>query len=240
MPIRKKEEEQETHGAQDNPLGDPRAFRGYRTNLQKLAESTKKSEFLPSFSRSFGGFVIEVAKIIIIALLIIKPIHAFLLQPFYVKGASMEPTFRNNEYLIVDQLSYRLHDPRRGDVVVIRNPFQPDEFFIKRIIGLPADRLLIADGRITVFDAVHPDGQALDESAYLSSGSFTPGHTEVTLGVEEYYVLGDNRTASLDSRTFGPIERRAIVGRTAVRAWPIYRAQTFQTPTYPLPSPAAT
>ncbi len=219
-------------GAASNPIGDPKSFRGYSTNFQKMAKPEKKSDFLPKFKNSFGGFVIEVAKIVIIALIIIRPVHAFLIQPFYVKGASMEPNFHDQDYLIVDQLSYRLHDPRRGDVVVIHNPFQANEFFIKRIIGLPNETVRIADNTVTITNTEHPNGFVLDETPYLEPNVQTPGNIEVALSADEYYVMGDNRTASLDSRSFGPITRESIVGRTALRAWPIYQARTFQTPNY--------
>lgn len=219
-------------GVGANPLGDPRAFRGQTTNLKKLAESEKKSDFLPSFRRSVGGFVWELAKIVFIALAIIKPIHYFLLQPFYVRGASMEPNFYNNEYLIIDQLSYRLHEPRRGDVVVIHNPLKQKEFFIKRVIGLPGERIIIADGEVRISTANDPLGLPLDESGYLQSTVRTNGQLDIRLGSKEYYVLGDNRGSSFDSRSFGPIPRELIVGRTAVRAWPVHRARTFQTPEY--------
>lgn len=210
-------------------LGDPRAWRGQSTNLKKLAATEKRSDFLPSFSRSIGGFVIELVKIVVIALAIIIPIRTFILQPFYVKGASMEPTFHDNEYLIIDELSYRLHSPLRGDVVVIRNPAL-GEFLIKRLIGLPGERVIINDGTITIINAEHPGGVFLDERTYLSPSVATFGNLDVTLSDEQYFVLGDNRSASLDSRSFGPITRRDIIGRTAVRAWPINRASTFSTP----------
>ncbi len=214
----------------ENPLGDPRRFRGMSTDLRKLAATEKRSDFLPSFNRSAGSFAAELVKIIVIAFAIIIPIRFFILQPFYVKGASMEPNFHDNEYLIIDELSYRLHQPARGDVIVLRNPSQPSEFLIKRVIGLPGDRLTINDGEITVFDTAHPDGAILNESEYLPPDRITFGHLDVTLGQNEFYVLGDNRPASLDSRIFGPVMRTQIIGRTAVRAWPVYRARTFQTP----------
>jgi len=214
-----------------NPLGDPRAFHGMATNLKKLSQTEKRSDFLPSFNNSFGGFVVELVKIVIIALAIIIPIRTFILQPFYVKGASMEPTFRDNEYLIIDELSYRLHEPRRGDVVVLRNP-SLGEFLIKRIIGLPGERLVVNDGHVTIYNTQNPDGIILNESDYLSSSVSTFGNLDVTLGDQQYFVMGDNRSASLDSRSFGPITRKEIVGRTAVRAWPISKATTFSTPTY--------
>lgn len=218
-----------------NPLGDPRAFRGMSTNLKKLAQTEKRSDFLPSFNSSFGGFVIELVKIVVIALAIIIPIRTFILQPFYVKGASMEPTFHDNEYLIIDELSYRLHQPRRGDVVVLRSP-SLHEFLIKRLIGFPGERIVINDGKITITNSEHPNGAVLNERDYLASTVLTFGNLDVTLGTDQYYVLGDNRPASLDSRSFGPVQRKDIIGRTAFRAWPVSRASTFPTPTVQLTS----
>lgn len=219
-----------------NPLGDPRAFRGMSTNLKKLAQPEKKSDFLPSFSSSFGGFVLELVKIVVIALAIIVPIRTFILQPFYVKGASMEPTFHDNEYLIIDELSYRLHTPKRGDVVVLRNPAL-GEFLIKRLIAMPGERVVINDGKVTIHNADYPHGIELDERPYLPAGVTTFGSLDTTLNDQQYFVLGDNRAASLDSRSFGPITRRDIIGRTAFRAWPLHRASSFTTPTLNLVSP---
>lgn len=203
------------------------------TNLKKLAATEKRSDFLPPFRSSFAGFAVELVKIVVIALAIIIPIRTFILQPFYVKGASMEPTFHDNEYLIIDELSYRLHTPERGDVVVLKSPTL-NEFLIKRIIGLPGERVVINDGRITITNADHPLGVQIGEQAYLNSSVITFGNLDVTLTSDQYFVLGDNRPASLDSRSFGPIQRKDIVGRTAVRAWPVSRASTFPTPTIEL------
>jgi signal peptidase I len=215
--------------APSNPLGDPRAFRGMSTNLKKLSQAEKRSDFLPPLKSSFAGFIIELVKIVAIALAIIIPIRTFVLQPFYVKGASMEPTFHDNEYLIIDELSYHLHTPKRGDVVVLRSP-SLNEFLIKRIIGLPGERVTINDGKITIINTDHPNGVLLDEKSYLQTNVITFGNLDVSLSSEQYYVLGDNRPASLDSRSFGPIDRHDIVGRTALRAWPVARAATFPTP----------
>ncbi len=217
------------HEVDANPLGDPRAFRGQSTNLKKLSQTEKRSDFLPSFQSSFGAFIIELVKIVVIALAIIIPIRTFILQPFYVKGASMEPTFYDNEYLVIDELSYRIHLPQRGDVVVLRNQAL-GEFLIKRIIGLPNDRIVINDGRVSVYNAEFISGAVLVEKTYLSPTVQTFGNLDVTLTADQYFVMGDNRPASLDSRSFGPIPRQDIIGRTAVRAWPISKAKTFPTP----------
>lgn len=218
-----------------NPLGDPRAFRGMSTNLKKLSTPEKRSDFLPPFRSSFAGFAIELVKIVVIALAIIIPIRTFILQPFYVEGSSMEPTFHDKEYLIIDELSYRLHAPQRGDVVVLKSPAL-NEFLIKRIIALPGERVVINDGNITVTNASHPNGAAVNERTYLNASVVTFGNMDVTLASDQYYVLGDNRPASLDSRSFGPIQRKDIVGRTALRAWPMSRISTFPTPTIELTS----
>ncbi len=191
-----------------------------------------RQEIVPRFSESVSSFVVEVAKVVVISLAIIIPIRYFLIQPFYVKGASMEPNFYDNEYLVVDEISYRFGDPRRGDVVVLRNPRNESDFFIKRIIGLPGERIQVIDGHIVVFNSQYPQGMVLDESGYLAASVKTSGSQTVTLKSNEYYVLGDNRDSSLDSRYFGPIVRKEIVGRTWIRAWPIGRMAVFRTHTY--------
>ena len=218
-----------------NPLGDPKAFRGYSTRLKDLAKPEKKSDFLPPFERGVGSFALELVKIIVVAFAIIIPIRYFVLQPFYVKGASMEPNFHDNEYLIIDELSYRFHQPHRGDVVVLRNPSQLNEFFIKRVIGLPGERVVIANGQVSIFDQ-NGHGGLIDESAYLKSSVKTFGSVDLTLEKDQVYVMGDNRPASLDSRSFGPIPISDLVGRTAVRAWPVTKATVFATPSIPVNS----
>lgn len=191
-----------------------------------------RQSIVPRFSESVSSFVIEVAKVVVISLAIIIPIRYFLIQPFYVKGASMEPNFYDNEYLVVDEISYRLGQPHRGDVVVLRNPRHESDFFIKRIVGLPGERIQIIDGHIAVFNDTYPQGMILDESGYLASSVKTSGNQTATLKSDEYFVLGDNRDSSLDSRYFGPIVRKEIVGRTWIRAWPIGRMAVFRTHSY--------
>ncbi|HTK59789.1 MAG TPA: signal peptidase I [Candidatus Baltobacteraceae bacterium] len=184
----------------------------------------------PSLLGSIGRFALELVEIVVISLAIILPIRYFLIQPFYVKGASMEPTFDDHEYLIIDELSYRFRPPQRGEVVVFRYPLDPRQYFIKRIVGLPGEKIRVSDSKIVIVNAEHPDGFALDESPYLSPEVFTHGDKTVELGPEEYYVMGDNRTASLDSRTFGPLPAKNIVGRVWIRGWPLDRAAVFSAP----------
>jgi len=199
---------------------------------RRMVRLSKKESFMPSLTKSAGSFLVEVIKVVLIALAIIIPIRYFLIQPFYVKGASMEPTFYDNEYLIIDEISYRLADPKRGDVVVLRNPSNLSEFFIKRIVALPGEKLEITNGDIFIYNSNYPQGALLDESRYLSASIKTSGNEIVILKNNEYFVMGDNRSASLDSRSFGPIDRKEIIGKAWVRAWPFGRLKHFITPQY--------
>ncbi|NUM25720.1 MAG: signal peptidase I [Candidatus Buchananbacteria bacterium] len=176
-----------------------------------------------SVGKQAAIFVWEIFKVVVISLAIIIPVRYYLIKPFYVKGASMEPTFYDHEYLIINELSYHLGSPVRGDAVVFKYPMDPTQYFIKRVIGLPGETVKIADGEVTIINSANPQGVTLDER-YLDSTAKTIGDIEVTLGPDEYYLLGDNRLASLDSRVFGPVKEDFIVGKTLFRGWPISRA----------------
>ncbi len=182
---------------------------------------------------SFGSFLIELGKIVLIALAIIVPVRYFLVQPFYVKGASMEPTFHDHEYLLIDEITYRFSDPGRGDIVVLRYPRDPSQFFIKRIIGLPGERVEVQDGSVIIYDANNLNGFTLTES-YLVSNLETYGDSTTTVGSDEFFVMGDNRTASLDSRSFGTVQRKYLVGRAWLRIWPFIKFKHFTEPSYSL------
>ncbi len=172
-----------------------------------------------SLVRKALGFVGELIHVVIISLAIILPIRYFLIQPFYVNGASMEPNFYDHEYLIIDEISYRFSEPQRGEIVVFRYPNDPRQFFIKRIIGLPGERVVVSGGQVTIHNQENPDGRLLDESEYLTT-SFTPGDKDVQLGDDEFFLMGDNRNASMDSRSFGPVSRDFLIGRVWFRGWP--------------------
>lgn len=182
---------------------------------------------------AIGLFFLEVIKIVILAAITILFVRHFLFKPFYVHGQSMESTFFQHEYLIIDELSYRFVDPKRGDIVVFESPTEPGEFYIKRVIGLPGERIKIEDNKVIIYNEAHPQGIVLDEP-YLDADIETDGSRNVTIGENHYYVLGDNREASFDSRRFGQIEREAIVGRTWFRGYPLTRIGTFSAPDYNL------
>jgi len=154
----------------------------------------------------------------------VNPEVFFIAQPFIVSGSSMDPTFENGEYLIVDELSYRFDEPARGDVVIFRFPRDPKKFFIKRIIGLPGETIRIRHDTITITNEENPGGLVLDEP-YTSS--LTAGNKIVDLSDTEYYVLGDNRSSSSDSRIWGPLGEDFIVGRAFMRLLPISETGFF-------------
>lgn len=173
----------------------------------------------------------EVIKIFILAAAVILPIRMFLIQPFYVKGASMEPNFHENEYLIVDKVTPRFREYQRGEAIVFRYPPSERKYLIKRIIGLPGERVVIHNRAITIYNTKHQDGLLLNEDTYnpylLRDEDF-----DVTLAPDEFYVLGDNRPLSFDSELFGPIKAKNITGRVFFRGWPIERIEVFEPPTY--------
>lgn len=180
--------------------------------------------------RGFLVFIWEITKIVIFALVIVVPIRTFLFQPFFVRGQSMEPNFENGDYLIVDEISYRFREPQRGEVVVFKYPGNLSQRYIKRIIGLPGETIEIKDNKVIIFN--EKGSQILDESGYLPSETLTPGEIRITLAENEYFVLGDNRYASADSRRWGPLPREDIIGRVFLRAWPFTALAKFEAPAY--------
>jgi signal peptidase I len=178
--------------------------------------------------RGIFAFFWEILKTVIIALLIVIPIRYFIFQPFLVNGQSMEPNFENGDYLIVDEISYHFRQPKRGEVIVFRYPFDPSKRFIKRIIGLPGETVEIEDGKILI------SGKVLDEGSYLPKDTFTQsmGIQKITLRDGEYFVLGDNRLSSSDSRSWGPLPRKNIIGRVLFRAFPLKSFTKIPLPQY--------
>ena len=177
-----------------------------------------------------GGFIVEIIKIFLLAFVIIVPIRVFLFQPFFVQGASMEPNFENGDYLIVDELSYRFREPQRGEVIVFKYPGDRSQRYIKRIIGLPGETIEIKEGEIVV--SSQGKQYVLDESRYLSSNFKTPGKILVTLGQNEYFVLGDNRFFSYDSRRWGLLPKEDLIGRVFLRILPFTALAKIEAPAY--------
>jgi signal peptidase I len=160
----------------------------------------------------------EIVRFSLIAILIVVPIRMFIAQPFIVSGASMETTFHSGEYLIVDQLSYYFRQPARGEVIIFRYPRDPSKYFIKRIVGEPGDTVTIENGIVSITNTANPDGFELRES-YAKTTPPAPKLVE-KLGEREYFVMGDNRPESSDSRTWGVLQEERIIGRAWVRLFP--------------------
>ncbi|MCX6779636.1 MAG: signal peptidase I [Candidatus Magasanikbacteria bacterium] len=192
------------------------------------------SNLLRYFRRYLAGAglaLLEFIKVALLAGITIALVRYYLFKPFYVKGASMEPTFLDHEYLIIDELSYRLHAPTRGDIIVFKYPNNQQEYFIKRIIGLPGERVKISENKVTIYNSEHPEGLLLNE-IYIPKNVVTEGEVNTTLSKDQYFVMGDNRENSFDSRRFGKVDASLIVGRTWLRGWPLNRVQIFEAPKY--------
>lgn len=169
-------------------------------------------------------------EVVVIAIAVVLIIRTFLFQPFVVEGASMFPNFQNSDYLIVDELTYRLRAPMRGEIIVFHPPQSPGNYYIKRIIGLPGETVEIKEGKIIIYNTEHPEGFVLKEEYLLNSK--TPGEEKIILGPDEYFVLGDNRSASYDSRSWGPLKKDKIVGLVRLQLWPLSSAKAFSTVDY--------
>jgi signal peptidase I len=188
----------------------------------------------------FGGFsatallVWDFLKIVLIALVIIVPIRYFVFQPFIVSGSSMEPNYHDGEYLIIDELSYHFGEPKRGDVVVMRYPRDEKQYFIKRVIGLPGEKIQIENGKVIIFNDKNPKGITVDEPylpnqglTYVQDPILIGDSKTITLRSDEYFVLGDNRLHSSDSRAWGPLPRKDVIGKVFVRVLPLNEFKVF-------------
>lgn len=178
---------------------------------------------------------LEILEIAVVTVGAVVLVRTFLVQPFIVSGASMEPTFQSGDYILIDELSYRLRQPDRGEVAVFRYPNDESTYFIKRIIGLPGDTVVVSNGGVKIINASHPQGFVLKE-AYLPLGLSTQiksgGQSEFAIGPGQYFVLGDNRSESFDSRDWGTMKRSEIVGMARLRLWPPMEVRAFTAPSY--------
>ena len=182
---------------------------------------------------SFGLFVWDLIKVFLIALIIIIPFRLFIAEPFMVSGSSMTPNYHNKDYLIIDRVSYRFDKPQRGDVIVLKFPKDNTQYYIKRIIALPGETVTCELGKVVVTDT-NGKSTALKE-VYLPSTVQT-GNCRPTqkLGSEEYFVMGDNRSGSSDSRAWGVLPKTDIVGKVWLRVFPFSDFNFFHTPAYSL------
>ena len=175
----------------------------------------------PSMIKKIWLEIWDIIKFLAPIVVIVFIVRTYIAQPFIVDGESMSPNFHTGHYLIIDELSYRLHDPKRGDVVVLRYPLDTSRFFLKRIVGLPGERVTIKDGKVYITNPDNPNGAPLVEP-YESQTTFPAGqYKDVLLEPGEYFAMGDNRAGSSDSRAWGILPRKDIVGHALFRLFPL-------------------
>lgn len=173
----------------------------------------------PVKALSIGESIWEIIRFVFIIVIIVVPIRVFVAQPFIVSGRSMDPTFADKQYLIIDELSYFLRSPVRGEVIVFKYPKDPSKYFIKRIIGLPGETVKIDGQKITIIKA---DGtsKVLEENYASITNGLGAVYKTFELDQDDYFVVGDNRDWSLDSRAWGPVDENLIRGRAFLRLFP--------------------
>lgn len=189
---------------------------------QAVRESNKDSHkkgVVAATLSGIVGFVLDFIETIVVALSIFVVVYLFLVQPHEVRGSSMEPNFHNNEYILTDKISYRIHNPNRGDVIIFKSPQNPDVDYIKRIVGLPGDRVMVKNGYVYV-NGIKLNEYYLKDLTLLFPGSFVQEGVEIAVPSNDYFVMGDNRPHSSDSREFGPIDKKSIIGKALIRYWP--------------------
>ncbi|MDP3057041.1 MAG: signal peptidase I [bacterium] len=207
-------------------------YKSLKKEIDELSgreENLEKSNQKKSY-KVFFDFLKEIIKVVIVSAIVVIPIRYYLIQPFFVSGASMAPQFHNGEYLIIDEFSYRNNAPQRGDVIVFRYPKDMSQFYIKRIIGLPGETIQIKNEQVVIYDKnkqLYPWGLLLDETGYLNKEEATKGNIDLVLEDNQYFVLGDNRQFSSDSRYWGPVDKKFIIGKVWVRAWPFNNLKIF-------------
>lgn len=172
----------------------------------------------------------EILRSLITVLLFVFLIRGFIAESSIVEGASMEPNLRDNERVLIDKITPNWRPYQRGEVAVFFLPFS-GQYLIKRIIGLPGERIVITSGTIRIFNTKHPNGFQLDESEYALRSDTNV--LEYSMGRDEYFVMGDNRPNSQDSRYFGPVKKDLFLGRVVMRGFPFNRISIFQAPKYP-------
>lgn len=183
----------------------------------------------------------DIAEVIVFAIGIFFFVYLLIMRPHKIDGESMMPNYHNSEYLLTEKVYYYFNKPQRGDVVVLRPPpmVSENDEFIKRIVALPGETIRLQDGLVYI------NGKRLDEpyipdDSYSNGGSFLPDGKEVTIPPEKYFVMGDNREHSSDSRYWGPVplnlspnsEKEGINGRAWVVYWPVDRAGVTKLPSY--------
>lgn len=174
--------------------------------------------------KAFLWAVFEVVETVVIAVVAVVLVRTFVAQPFLVYGSSMEPDFQNGDYLLIDEVAYRFREPARGDVVVFKYPLDPRSYYIKRVIGLPGERVVVSGNSVTIY-MKNNKAETLKEPYIARMSGMEKGEYVVKDG--EYFVMGDNRDFSYDSRRWGMLPQNDLIGLVRFRLWPINKAMAF-------------
>lgn len=204
----------------------PTTLRGTGPASQIFPDRSGSPAHIEQRKKSFWQNTLELIRFIVIVLAIVLPIRFFIVEPFIVNGASMDPTFQTGQFLMVDRVTYRFGSPSRGDVLVFKYPNNPSVYYIKRVIGLPGETVSIQDGKVTIINTEHPTGMILEEP-YVEIIHASTDTSKTILSSHEYFVMGDNRSQSSDSRIWGALDANFIVGRPIVRLLPIQKLSIF-------------
>jgi signal peptidase I len=196
---------------------------------QSTPPTVETSTAKTSPGNDFWRYSAELIKTLVIVTILAYGIRVFVLQPFVVDGMSMYPGLHDKDYLLVDKVTYHLQTPKRGDVVVFKYPKDINFNYVKRIIALPGEKVKIEDSKVYIYNTDHPNGFVLDEP-YVAAGNQTlpnptNAKTEFTVPADQYFVLGDNREGSSDSRDWGELPKADVIGRVLVLAYPFNRFQ---------------
>ena len=184
----------------------------YDQTIEELTPAEKISDVFGSI----GKFILSFLETIVVALVISVVLYLFVMTPHEVVGNSMHPTYKNGEYLMANKILYKIAKPERGDVIIFK--YSETQDFIKRIIGLPGDTVMLKDGKLYINGTMLDESKYLSDSVYTNGGDFLREGESVTVPEGRYFVCGDNRPHSSDSRAFGPIDKGNIKGK----AWIVY------------------
>ena len=186
------------------------------------------------FIKKAVGAIFDFLQGIVVVLAIMVMIYLFIMSPQEINGASMEPNFQNGEYILTNKIEYKLSDPKRGDVVIFKSPRNKDIDYIKRIIGEPGDRVDLKGGVYSV-NGIPLDEPYLAAGTYTAAGNYLREGSEIIVPEGKYFVSGDNRGHSSDSREFGPVSKEDFIGKAFLRYWPFSEAGVITAPSYRLP-----
>lgn len=187
--------------------------------------------FMFDVLKAIGSFFLDIIETIVVSLAIFVVVYLFLFQPHQVRGNSMFPNYHDGEYILTDKISYRFGQPKRGDVIVFKAPRNEEVDYIKRIIGLPGEEVELQNGFVYINQTKLPEFYLADSTVTLS-GTFLTNDASIKIPKGEYFVLGDNRDHSSDSREWGLVKREEIVGKAFLRYWPLPRFGIFPAVSY--------